>query len=237
MSVFKFLNIRSLQEEIMDDFSCDGEVVDQTLRELHQINTYLGGNQISIGAMKSFLDQHPQSEYKIVDLGCGGGDTMKLFAKWGKKNNRNLELCGVDANEYIIEYAETNTKKYKNIAYQTANIFGASFQSQTFDIAHSSLFLHHFQEEEIVELLEQLLSQVKIGIIINDLHRHWISYFFTKYLISRWSKSEMVKYDSILSVARSFTRAELERCLQLAKVKHYSLKWRWAFRWELIIWK
>lgn len=235
--MFNWLNNRSLKEEIMDDFSCEGEVVDQTLKELHHINFYLGGDQISINGLKFLINKDPKQEYKIVDLGCGGGDTLKIFDKWAKKNNFHFDLVGVDANEYIINYAQKNCIKNSNISFLSGNVLSDNFKNKKFDIAHASLFLHHFQDEEIVNLFKQLLDQVEIGIVINDLHRHWISYFFTKYFIATWSKSAMVKYDSILSVERSFIRKELEAYLKMADIRNYSLRWKWAFRWELIIWK
>ncbi|SMD35371.1 Methyltransferase domain-containing protein [Reichenbachiella faecimaris] len=235
--MFEFLNQRSLKEEIMDDFFCHGEVVDQTLRELNQINTYLGGDQLSLNAVKKLMAKNPKQLYEIVDLGCGGGDTLKLFSKWAKKNNQNLKLTGIDANGYIVDYAKRNCRKHSNISFSSENILGERFRESMFDIAHASLFFHHLQEEEIVELLKQILGQVSLGIVINDLHRHWVSYLFTKHLITNWSKSEMVQYDSVLSVERSFVREELENYLKMADIKNYSLTWRWAYRWELIIWK
>ncbi|UXX80184.1 methyltransferase domain-containing protein [Reichenbachiella carrageenanivorans] len=235
--MFEFLNQRSLKEEIMDDFYCQGEVVDQTLRELHQINTYLGGDQLSLNAIKKLLIKHPKDSYEIVDLGCGGGDTLKRFAKWGKRHHQHLQLLGIDANAYIVDYALKNCRKYPNISFSADNLLSSQFRNKTFDIAHASLFLHHLQDEEIIVLLKQLIDQARVGVVINDLHRHWLSYAFTKHLITRWSKSEMVKYDATLSVARAFTRSELEKYMKWANIKNYSLTWQWAFRWELIIWK
>lgn len=235
--MYDFLNQRSLKEEIMDDFFSQGEVVDQTLREIHQINAYLGGDQLSLNGVKKLISKFSQPKYKVVDLGCGGGDTLKLFARWARKKNVDVELTGIDANAYIIDYAQKNCKKYRNIDLISENVMGDEFRDRSFDIAHASLFMHHFQEEEIIELLAQLYDQVRIGIVINDLHRHWVSYLFTKHLITQWSKSEMVKYDSVVSVERSFVREELEKYLRLAGINNYSLKWKWAYRWELIIWK
>ena len=235
--MYEFLNQRSLKEEIMDDFFCQGEVVDQTLREIHQINAYLGGDKISLHGVKKLMLKNPQQKFEIVDLGCGGGDTLKLFSKWGKKHNQEMELIGIDANEYIVDYAIKNCIKHSNISFNADNILDDAFRKKHFDIAHGSLFFHHLHEEEIIELLKQLMGQARLGIVINDLHRHWLSYLFTKHLITNWTKSKMVKYDSLLSVERSFTREELENYLKFAGIKNYSLTWRWAYRWELIIWK
>lgn len=230
-----FLKNRSEEEEIMDDFTCNGQVVDQTLKELHLINSYLGGNDISIHGIQKLIKKKQKNKYSIIDLGCGGGDTLKLFSKWTKRKKLTLDLTGVDANEYIITYAKENTSDSSNISYLNEDIFSNTFKNRTFDIAHGSLFFHHFDKDNIVDLLHQLYQQVTIGIVINDLHRHPISYYFTKWILTLWSSSEMVKYDSVLSVARSFTRSELESYLHQAGIKNYTLKWRWAFRWELII--
>ncbi|UXP33657.1 methyltransferase domain-containing protein [Reichenbachiella agarivorans] len=233
--MFEFLKTRSEEEEIMDDFDCHGEVVNQTLRELHSINTYLGGTNISLNSIRALIRQHPQEKYRIVDLGCGGGDTLKLLAQWAASNKKSLQLTGIDANPHIVEYAQQNTQQFDNIQFYAEDIYSADFLSKKFDIAHCSLFLHHFDEEAIVELFHQLQQQVSLGIVINDLHRHPISYYFTKWLLTAWSRSTMVKNDSVLSVARSFTRKELTQYLASAKIKNYTLKWKWAFRWELVI--
>lgn len=235
--MLEFLKQRSLKEEIMDDFFCQGEVVDQTLRELNQINTHLGGDKLSLNGIKKLMLKKPKQTFEVVDLGCGGGDTLKRFAKWGKQNNQDMRLLGIDANEYIVAYAQKNCRKSPNISFSTENILSEKFKDREFDIAHASLFFHHLQEEEIIELLKQLMAQVRVGIVINDLHRHWVSYLFTKYLITNWSKSEMVQYDSVLSVERSFVREELEKYLKLAGIKNYTLTWRWAYRWEVTIWR
>ena len=229
------LKHRSEEKEIMDDFSREGEVVHQTLRELHAINTYLGGNQLSIHALRELHKRHALSDYSIADLGCGGGDMLRLFDQWSRKQNLALKLTGIDANYHICEYARTNCREIHSVDIQPFDIFSEAFASQTFDIVHCSLFLHHFTDDEIIRLFTQLKSQARLAIVINDLHRHAVSYYFTKYLITRWSRSEMVRYDSVVSVARSFKRHELVSYLQAAGMKDYSLRWRWAYRWELVI--
>lgn len=45
----------------------------------------------------------------------------------------------------------------------------------------------------------------------------------------------MVKFDAPLSVLRAFTKNEWITILKEAGIKDYSLRWKWAFRWQLII--
>ncbi|MEQ6118584.1 methyltransferase domain-containing protein [Reichenbachiella sp. MALMAid0571] len=229
------LKTRSSEEEIMDDFSQSGEVIKQTLKELDRINTLLGGNQVSTSGLKKLLSKEKSKIFHIADLGCGGGDLMVEMSKWGKKNGYDLSFTGIDANTSIIDYARENTKSYRNINYKDLNIFSSEFKEMKFDVVHCSLFTHHFTDEQLSILIKQLLTQSKAGIVINDLHRHIISYYFTRWVISALSKSEMVRYDSIVSVARSFKRKELLSILEKAEVSNFSLTWKWAYRWQLII--
>lgn len=229
------LSTRSYDAELMDDFSSEGDVIDQTLKELENVNVYLGGNGLSIKALKRLIFENKQVEYTIADLGCGGGYSMMHMADWAKKSGTKIQLTGVDANPNIITFAEKNSAHYKNISYQSKDIFSAYFQNQQFDIIHCSLFTHHFTDDELIDLLKIWSKQGNIAIIINDLHRHTISYYFTKWIIRALSKSEMVRYDSVLSIKRSFKRKELMSILEKAGIINYTLKWKWAFRWELII--
>ncbi len=75
------------------------------------------------------------------------------------------------------------------------------------------------------------------AVIVNDLHRHWFAYHSIGLLTQAFSNSEMVKHDSKLSVLKGFRKTDLQKMLTTAGIKNYSLKWMWAFRWQLIIYK
>ena len=226
------LEQRSNELEIMDDLKISGPVIAQTLKELNTINRRLGGNQISISAYTKMIKG--RSEVLLSDVGCGGGDIMKEMAKFAIKMQVNARFIGVDANPHIIEYAKGNTAEFPEITYQPINIFSEEFRSQQVDIIHCCLFLHHFSSEELVELFGQFKRQARLGVIVNDLHRHPIAYWSIKALTTLFSRSEMVRNDAAISVARGFKKKELVKMLANAGIVNYSLKWKWAFRWELI---
>ncbi|MEM6829123.1 MAG: methyltransferase domain-containing protein [Bacteroidota bacterium] len=225
------LEQRSEEVEIMDDLEISGEVVDQTLKELDIINRLLGGNQISISAFKKLAAS--VSECSFVDLGCGSGAIMIAMAKWSRKKRIEGSYTGVDANPNIIRYAEKNTSDYPEIRFMTANILDDEFQRQTFDVIHCCLFLHHFSNDELVLLLKKFKNQARLGVIINDLHRHPLAYWSIRLLTRIFSKSSMVRNDAAVSVARGFKRNELRQILSEAGIERYELRWKWAFRWKL----
>ncbi|MDA0194252.1 MAG: methyltransferase domain-containing protein [Bacteroidetes bacterium] len=226
---------RSDEVEIMDDLKSQGAEVEQTLKELDIINNRLGGNKISLNALSELVHGRKSEVLRIADLGCGGGDILKLFAEWALRKDYHFELTGIDANRFIVDYARQALKGIRNVTFKTENILSREFIRQKFDIIHCCLFLHHFTNDELIHLLENFKKQASLGIIINDLHRHWLAYYSIKFLTFLFSKSPMVKFDGPLSVARAFRRKELIELLEQAGIRNYQIKWRWAFRWEVMI--
>ena len=225
---------RSYEEELMDDLAASGPVIPQTLRELEIINQRLGGNHVTTTGLEKLLRKNESPRLHIADLGCGGGDILKLIAKWAEKRGYECELDGYDANPNIIDYAKGNCESYQNISFETKDIFSEEFKQKRFDIILCTLFTHHFHEDQLTKIFRQFKNQAEIGVIINDLHRHWLAYYSIKLLTQLFSKSEMVKFDGPLSVRRAFRRKELISIMKRAEITNFRIKWMWAFRWQLI---
>lgn len=226
---------RSETVEIMDDLNCSGPVVDQTLVELEFINKWLGGNAVTLNGLNRILKNCASPSIKIADLGCGGGDMLMLIKAHLAKNSRKATFTGIDANPHIISYAKKNTAAHAEINFKAIDVFSNEFRREGFDIVFATLFFHHFTRDQLIDLFTHLNNTTRCGVVINDLHRHPLAYYSIKFLTKIFSKSPMVINDAPLSVHRGFTRAELEEILSTAGIFSYSLKWKWAFRWQLII--
>jgi 2-polyprenyl-3-methyl-5-hydroxy-6-metoxy-1,4-benzoquinol methylase len=222
---------RSTEVEIMDDLNCSGEVVHQTLRELEFINRTLGGNAVTVQGVRALLAKNDRKPLVIMDLGCGGGDMVALLKR---RLNTPATYIGVDANPHIVAYAKEHNSA-PDIRFEMMDIFAGAFQQQSCDVFIATLFFHHFTHEQLVTVFSQLKRQARMGIVINDLHRHPLAYYSIQWLTQLFSKSTMVKYDAPLSVLRGFKKRELQTILQQAGITRYTLRWRWAFRWQLII--
>ncbi|MEQ9592196.1 MAG: methyltransferase domain-containing protein, partial [Cyclobacteriaceae bacterium] len=172
---------------------------------------------------------------EIVDLGCGGGDMLIEIARYGRKRNIPFKLIGIDANPHIIEFAKKNCEAYPEIEFLTLDIFSSEFKKLRFDVAIATLVTHHFESTSLSQLCATLQRQSKLGVVINDLHRHWLAYYSIKVLTLAFSKSSMVKYDAPLSVLRSFKKNEWLQILHQGGISNYSITWKWAFRWQLVI--
>ena len=225
---------RSREKEIMDDLNCSGPVLEQTLRELKTINRWLGGNEVTNRGLKGLIQAAPpQSRYRVLDLGCGGGDMVAVMASWAKKEKLSIHFIGADANAHTIEIAKQRQQEVEGVEWQVVNAFDSKFLEEQVDFVTCTLFTHHFTDEELIQLFLVLKKKAKIGFVINDLHRHPLAYYAIKWLTASFSKSPMVQNDAPLSVLRSFRRKEWRGIFQQAGLHKTKIQWRWAFRWQI----
>lgn len=232
MSIF---SQRSEQKELMDDFNCSGEELKQTLKELKTINRWLGGNYVTTTGIAQVFKRYPQDSYIIADIGCGGGDMIRVMKDWSRSVKKHVNFIGIDANRNIIDLAAVRLADLPEVNWRVQNVFEAEFSEEKVDITTCTLFTHHFTDSELVQLLRSLREKSRLGIIINDLHRHRIAYHSIQWLTRIFSKSKMVQHDASLSVLRSFSRSDWKRILESAEIKNFEISWHWAFRWQVII--
>ncbi|WP_296311416.1 methyltransferase domain-containing protein [Winogradskyella sp. UBA3174] len=234
MSLFIDTTYRSDETEIMDDFTMKGELMRDTLDKLGSINKWLGGNSITLDGIDQLLKGHSKNKrYTIIDLGCGHGDILRLVADFGRKKDYNFKLIGIDANQDAIDYANELSVNYPELSFRNEDIFSEEFQEINYDIALTTLFLHHFKEDEIITLLSSLSNKATIGVVVNDLQRSEIAYGLFK-LLGIVISNYMIKQDGLTSILRAFKREDLERISQKLNFKS-QISWKWAFRYQWLI--
>ena len=234
MDFFISTKNRTDKEELMDDFSIGGDLLRDTLDKLENINRWLGGNLMTVKALKKVLKNHPkEQELTIADIGCGHGDILRDVAKFGRKNGYKMKLIGMDANPTAIAYANELSTEFPELSFKTEDIFSEAFKNRKFDVVLATLFLHHFKEAQLTSFLGNTLKQTKIGIVVNDLHRHKLAYYLFM-LLSVFIKNNMIIEDGLTSVLRGFKRNELAHISKKLKVKP-QIYWKWAFRFQWIL--
>lgn len=223
---------RSKQKELLDRDDIPFNDIKKNMEELEFINKRLGGHEITLDGVAGILkEQFSFNEpIRITEIGCGGGDNLKAIAKWARKNRVPVQLTGIDINSECISYAQSQSK---TIRYICSDFRDVHFMD-TPHILFSSLFCHHFKDEEIVSMLGWMKRNSRLGFFINDLHRNSIAYYLIKILTRVFSKSYLVKNDAPISVTRGFIRKDWQRYFREAGIFKYSCTWRWAFRWLII---
>lgn len=222
----------------MDDFSLEGEELRDALDKLAGINAFLGGNNGVIKGIKKLLNSNfKDSEVSIADIGCGSGDMLRVIADYGKKHDIKFRLTGIDANEFTVNYARKLSAGYENIEYICTDIFAPDFENLKYDIFICTLTLHHFKDDEILKIMSIFNNNAAKGVVINDLHRSKVAYFLFKIICFVFGLNRMSREDGLVSILRGFKKQELQHYSEKLNLKKYSIQWKWAFRYQWIIFK
>lgn len=225
---------RSYKSEMMDDFSIQDERIDAALSELKITNKFLGGVSTTaeglnllLKAIPGTVARNPADEITILDIGAGASDN--LFSLRNKFPS--VKITSFDLNKRACRFLKRNSAA--NVI--CADALKIPVKEKQFDIVHSSLFLHHFKEDEIKKMITDFLKISKTGIIINDLRRSVLALCGIKIISLLFSKSELFINDAPLSVKRGFVKSELTKVLDDAGIKNFKIRKKWAFRWLLVI--
>ena len=219
---------RSYQKELLDNDAIPFADIQQNMHELDVINGWLGGHRITLKGFN--LLRNGKEELHVCEIGCGGGDNLQAIYKWCKKLNIQVTFTGIDIKKECIAYA-----KEKQVLPVYTNWICSDYRDVSFttkpDIVFSSLFCHHFTDEELMGQLQWMQHQSAVGFFINDLQRNPVAYHSIKLLTRLFSKSYLVKNDAPLSVKRGFTKVEWKDIFTKANISTYRIEWQWAFRY------
>jgi len=107
-----------------------------------------------------FIIEHTDNKnLSVLDMGCGAGAWTRKFKE------KKCEVIGMDISEGMLYLAG---KIYPHIEFIRGNIFKTHFKDRTFDIVFLGYVLHHFSENEIVEILKEAYRVIKEnGIVIS----------------------------------------------------------------------
>ena len=224
---------RSYKKEILDIDNIPFADIRQNMQELNAVNTHLGGHAITISGIKKLLGPNINKTITICEIGCGGGDNLHAIDKWCTKNNVNVTFIGIDIKQECVDFAQ---QQYPLLACRwiKSDYKNVSFVDNNPDIIFSSLFCHHFNDQELIFMLQWMKKHSAKGFFINDLHRHWLAYYSIQNITRIFSRSYLVKNDAPLSVARGFKKEEWKELMKNAGIQNYSISWRWAFRYLIV---
>jgi len=232
------LSSRVYIEEKMDNFNPEilGEraILDDSLNNLSFINKFLGNTSVTLEAVKKILNKDVDKIFNIVDLGCGGGDNLRAIAQWCFDNNRAVKLTGIDGNPHILMYAEQQESNL-NIKYKQVDVLDAQFEMEPCDILISSHFIYRFTDDELVNFINKAAKKVSNAIIFSELQRNIIPYYAFRIFGRLITFNDMTVQDGQKAITSSFKKEELLNVLKQLNVKSYQLKWKWVFRYLVII--
>lgn len=210
---------RVLQQELLDH--APPAEARRNLDELIFINRRMGGHRLLRQCLAEVVS--PDESFTFLDVGAASGD-MSQAAQSAFPGLRAIHL----------DYRPLHLEKASG-ARVVADAFALPMRDRAVDIVHCSLFLHHFTDDEVTRLLASLWRTARRALIVLDLERHPIPYYFlpaTKWLF-RWGP--LVVHDGPISVEAAFLSGELTRLAERAGIPAPLVRrHRPAFRLSLV---
>ena len=213
---------RLIQPELLDQ--APPEEAKRNLADLVRINQKFGGHAAIRYVMSQVATQN--DKFTLLDIGAASGDTAQL-------------IKGVYANARVVnlDYSSANIQDAAPPRV-VADAFRLPFRGESFDFVFCSLFLHHFQDDQVIELLRRFYDSTRRGLLVCDLERHILPYCFlpvTKFLLG-WERITL--HDGPVSVRAGFRPAELAALADRAGIERARVSvHRPAFRLSLIAMK
>ncbi len=188
------LHERFIVPEMLDHAPAD--VARASLRDLARINRYLGGYYV-LGRLFGGVVKSSDS-FSVLDIGAASGDM-------GAAIRRRYRRAKVTSLDYKVDHlAQAADPKV------VADAFCLPFRPASFDFVFSSLFLHHFTDDQVMELLRSFGSVARRAVLAIDLDRGPLAYHFlpsTRWLFG-WH--DITISDGQISVAAALKKDELQ---------------------------
>ena len=217
------LSVRSTRAEILDEATLDDAEHARCMADLARVNCLT----LTHGPTLRFLARAARGHrsLSVLDVACGNGDLLRRIRRWADRRGLAATLSGIDLDPRSAEGATSSDMR---IAYHTGDVFLYE-PAQRPDIIVSSQFVHHLSDLQLVAFLGWIDRHATLGWFIADLHRHAIAYYAFPLLARLLRLHRIVRLDGVVSIARSFRRADWERALSKAGLIA-EIRWHVPFR-------
>ncbi len=227
---FPDLTNRNCQPECMDAADISDDAFVGSLRGLRRINAVTCTRRILWPYLERLAIGCAPEPLRILDVGCGAGDVPIALARAAQAAGLTLDISAADINPAAVDYG-MKLAESANVPVQFSTMNALSDEIPAgFDVIISSLFLHHLSDDLARDFLRRCREAAKRGVLIHDLERSRVAYWFTYFGVRVISRSPVVHADGPRSVEGAFTRAELDSLAKSAGYEGHSVERRAPFR-------
>lgn len=223
---------RVYTEEMLDAGVGSDDDVAANLADLRRINGILGGSKVILDALRNLTHGSGVKNLSLLDVGTGSADIPGRAVAWCKAKRIKPRVVGLDLSERNLRVSRRRLSVRPEVSLVRGDALSLPFHRGSFDFVSASLFLHHFHETDIVDLLTEFARVARRAVIINDLVRNLVPYYFIRLTGPFITSSFLTRHDAPVSVLRGFTSDELRElaatagltCCRIEHVFPYRLR-------------
>jgi SAM-dependent methyltransferase len=228
------LKTRAGSLELMDDLSIGGHELLEALVQLRWINRLLGSGWPTLEGVAHLWRQAGRpSRLMLLDVGAGSGDVNRLLLRWARWRQIDMQITLLDIHPQTCEVAAHYYRDEPRIQVQQGDLLEVPLQCA--DIVTASLFVHHFPSAQMPDVLRAMARAARLGVVINDLHRHWLAWASIRVLTGLISRNRMIRHDAPMSVRRGFRATDFAQWQALPGLEGLRYRWRPLFRYLVML--
>jgi SAM-dependent methyltransferase len=221
---------RSYKLERIDTGDYTPEEYDRFLHEIRLVNRFAGDNRALKNSLLKEIEREFLTEFSVLDVGAGSGELLRVIAKFARRQKRKANLFGLELHPRSARAILEESNNFTEIKSISGDGLNLPFAENAFDYAICSLFTHHFTDENVVRILQELSRVARRKIFVIDLHRHQTAHRLYQVFCAAFRISPLVREDGSLSILRSFVPDELKVLAESANLKNISVQRHLPFR-------
>jgi 2-polyprenyl-3-methyl-5-hydroxy-6-metoxy-1,4-benzoquinol methylase len=229
------LSTRRDGEEWLDQGIGTPAAIDQSLADLSRINRWLGGMRGLADHLYPRLRKGNARGVRLLDLGAGGCTIPMTIAQWARVQGITLEILALDLHYAHLRWAQRRLRRWPEIALVQGDVFAPPIAEGSVDLVISSLFLHHFSAPELIQLLPSWTQLACGSLVMTDLVRHPVPYWFMKVASPVFARSAITRHDAAVSIRRAYRPRELQRIAVQAGFPQARVWTHFPYRMTLVI--
>ncbi|MFB9983362.1 class I SAM-dependent methyltransferase [Mesorhizobium kowhaii] len=211
------LSHRHLAPEILDGLAADDPRALASRRDLHHINALMFQPQIMASMLRKFVPKPPN---RILEIGAGDGRFMLAVARRVARHWPGVKLAMLDRVDLMTPQLCGDFGKLGwNIEGITADVFdwAAKVEGKQFDAITVNLFLHHFDDAQLVRLFSLMAPKAPVLLATEPLRANLV--LAATRLLWAIGANDVTRNDAAQSVRAGFRGAELSDLWRAANGK------------------
>ncbi len=204
--------------ELMDEPNLAPDAHRRALAGLARINALTRSANLLWPTIRDLAKQNRphRGQLHVLDIATGSGDIPLQLWKRAKRCEWPVAVSGCDISATAIDTARAKASAAgANIDYFLHDVLRDPLPTD-YDVVTCSLFLHHLDPPDVVEILRKMMLAAKTMVIVTDLVRSRTSYSLVWIASHLLSRSPIVRFDGPVSVRAAYTIRELQQMAEEA---------------------
>lgn len=188
--------------EYLDDPNVDPRLMRRSIADVTTSNRFFGGTHAVLAELDPLFQT--RDEITLLDVGSGAGDITASAQQLASRRKVRMSSFAIDSSEALAPVS-----RHRGNVALCGDARRLPFADRSIDVVVCSQLLHHFANDDAVNVILEMNRVARDMVIVSDIRRSWFA------AAGIWLASfplrfhPVSRHDGVVSVMRGFTTGEL----------------------------